>query len=100
MYYVLHNMELSTFITFNGLITVYRDDDEVIHLLSGNINKLHSVIELNTNKELCREILGDKITKLSFYFSHKEGNIVTNIPVKLGQIKQLCQFITKPENLI
>ena len=92
-------MEISVFITINGLITAYKDDDEVVHILSGNITKLHYVLKLNEDRDLCRELLGDKISKLYIFFSHKEGNVVTNTQVKLGQIKQLCQYINKPDEL-
>lgn len=86
-------MNLQVFITFNGLVTTYNQDEEVVESLSGDIRLLHDIFELEKDSKIAKQIIGTTISKLEFFMTLKDGEETTNYLVKKAQIKQLSKYI-------
>ena len=90
-------MKLEVFINLNGLLTTNNSDDEAVHMLCGDIRLLHTIFELDKDRQLAKDILGESIADIKFYISYKEGESITNLSVKKQQIKQLTKYISEIE---
>ena len=86
-------MDISVFVSFNGKVTTYNGDEEVVQELTGDIRILHDIVMLSNNRDAAKIYLGDRINKVVYFFQHKDEENFTNIKVNKGQIKQLLKYI-------